>query len=189
MTVATWFHCPSPPVLCMFSLLVSSTFLSREQREQRTVRLMTSASNALCLPLYVYLLLLCESHTAALGRAALVKESGAHIFWTVCSPAVLSFISTFAYLSQLSTQKVKVTSFKPTGRKSVRWRSFSAVAQVVNNNKCACRCWYMHASAVSVHLSALVSAYVSVCRTTRMCNYKGETISPFFFLSPVGAHS
>lgn len=68
-------------------------------------------SNTLCLPLYVSPLLQ-KSLAAALGRELWQRRQHSY-FWTVCSPAVLSFIFTFAYLSQLLTRNV-------TSRKKVR---------------------------------------------------------------------
>lgn len=82
-TIAALFHCSFLAVFCVSSLLAFPAFLSWEQREKWTVRLMTSASNTLYLPLYVYLLL-CESRTAATGmrhtRRTLATKSNTHIF-------------------------------------------------------------------------------------------------------------
>lgn len=56
----------SPPILCIFSLSVFPIFPCRAQRVQWTVVLIMSASNTLCLSLYV-LLLLQNSLVVALG--------------------------------------------------------------------------------------------------------------------------
>lgn len=88
--------------------------LSREQGERRTVGLIMSSSNALCLPPSCPA---AASNTAeeACSRAGTrgAVTGAAHIFWTVCSPAALSlssplslFLLSFAYLSQPLTRNV-----------------------------------------------------------------------------------
>ena len=107
-------------------------------------------------------------------------KSSTNLLWTVWSPAALSFISSLAYFFAAVNMKSKYHFLQETGRKSGCLRSLRVLVQVVCYSKCACRSWYMHTYSMSLHLSALVSDYVCVCRPTQICNYKGETISHFF---------
>lgn len=87
--------------------------------------------------------------------------------------------------TELQKNKKKQMSLPIANRHKVRLlkKSFRAFLQVVNNCKCACRCRNTIVFPMSLHLSALVSDNVCLCRPVWICNYKGETISHFFPLS------
>ena len=163
---ATWFHRVCLFCSCAFPPSSLAYFLW-ERGEQRTVRLMSAASNTLRLPLRVYLLQRArEPRRDETRRRGSGSGKQRLYFWTVCSPAAPSFIPPFAYLSQhVDTESKSLPFGKQAGGKKKSAgpgeRSLR-LAQVVNNNECACRCWCMHAFPMSVHLAALLSACVCV---------------------------
>lgn len=168
-TVATQLHSPRPPVLCISSHVVLSIFLCLQQREQWTVGLITSASNTLCLPLLVSLLLQQKSLAAALGWELREREAALIFLDCLFSCSAVFHLHFYIFAAATDTK----CHFQEDSLEAF------ACYHVVKNNG-ASRCWFctpLQCGCIWLHSFLLLS----VCRPTQKCNYIGPIISLFLF--------